>query len=230
MNISPALSAASRVKVTTSGHATRGVARGSDYGLAGLHRVGYGSTATWYLNLPANRTSVTITFRVHPDKLTENNESAVVRLTSIDTANAPYKLGNPASTEIVILDNLVGPNPDSSGVSGALPWSATLTAQDLSRDRGSNPMVVRKKKDADGGHVACAGDSGLDSNESCVHGFVYERVALLDENGDSVISGRTDFPSAGCRNDHDHGSQCSPPMRSRTTASSTAGRRTGSPA
>ena len=101
--------------------------------------------------------------------------------------------------------------PNSSRVIGFLPWSATLTAQDLSRDRGNNPMVVRKKKNASGEYIACTDGAGLEANETCTHGFVYEKVALLDENGDSIISGRTEFPSVGCRNDHDHGSQCFPP-------------------
>ena len=210
VKIEPALSTASRVKVTTSGNAIRGVARGSDYGLAGLHRVGYGSTATWYLHLPANRTSVNITLRARADRLTEGNENAVVTLTSIDTANAPYKLGNPSSTEAIILDSTIGPNPDTRQPAGALPWSATLTVQDVSHSRGNNPMVVRKQKDPAGQYISCTGNTdygegAYGTNERCLHGFVYERVAL------SEVSGNTSFPSLGCRNDHDHGSQCFPP-------------------
>ncbi len=210
VKITPALSTASRVKFTTSGTATRNV----DYTITGLTKVWSGpnhwSATTEYVDLPAGATSVTLKFQALPDKLTENNESAVLSLTSIDAANAPYKLGNPASTEVVVLDNLTGPNPDSAGVSGALPWTATLTVKDVSHERGSSPMVTRKKKDA-GQYIACTDNSGLEANESCVHGFVYEKVALLDEDSMSIISGTTSFPMVGCQNDHKNGRQCYPP-------------------
>ena len=159
VTISPALSTASRVKLTTSSHATRNV----DYTLTGLrkHTVpgAYGAkTHTEYVDLPAGATQVLLKFRAIRDKFAESNESAVLSLTSIDTANAPYKMGNPASTEVVMLDNTaVGIKQDHVGVSGALPWTATLKVNDVSHNRGNSPMVVRKQKDPGGRYIACSG-------------------------------------------------------------------------
>ncbi len=211
VTITPALSTASRVKFTTAGISTRNV----DYALGGLTKVWSGpnhwSATTEYVDLPAGATSVTLKFAAVPDRLTEGNENAVLSLTSIDAANAPYKIGNPASTEVVVLDNLTGPNPDSAGVSGALPWTATLTVKDVSHERGSSPMVVRKQKNSAGQYVSCTGNTGeygegiFAANERCQNGFVYERVAL------SEVTGTTSFPMVGCKNDHKNGRQCYPP-------------------
>ena len=204
VTISPALSTASQVKLTTSGHSTRNV----DYSLTGLtrHTVpgAHGTRShTEYVDLPAGATSVLLKFRVFRDNLVEDNESAVFQLTSIDAANAPYKMGNPASTEIVVLDDsTVGIKQDVFGVSGALPWTATLTVYDVSHQRGSNPMVTRKKKDPGGRYIPCTGNSGFSANESYVHGFVYERVAL------SEVTGTTSFTALGCRNGSTAGAQC----------------------
>ena len=206
VSITPALSEASRVKFTTSGPATRNV----DYTITGLtrHTVpgAYGTVShTEYVDLPAGATRVTLVVRLRADNLTETNETALFQLTSIDTANAPYKIGNPASTEIILLDNsAVGIRQDAFGVSGALPWEATLKVRDVSRSRGSNPMAVRKKKNGGGQHIACTGNSGLATNESCTHGFVYEKVAL------SSVTGRTSFTALGCRNGSEVGKQCLP--------------------
>ena len=204
VTVTPALSVASTVQFRISSSQTT---HRADYNLAGLRRVGTapGVTGTWYVDLPAGATSRSVYLWPVRDKLTEDNENVVFNLVSIDTANAPYKIGTPASTEVVLLDDARGPNPDSSGVFGALPWVATLTVQDVSRSRGSNPMATRKKKDTDGNYIACTDNNGLADNESCVHGFVYEKVLL------SSISGTTSFPSVGCRNDREHGDQCFPP-------------------
>ena len=216
VTISPALSEASRVKFTTSGHGTRNV----DYTVTGLHKVWSGpnhwSPTTEYVDLPAGATQVLLKVRARQDKFAEGNENAVLSLTSIDTANAPYKMGNPASTEIVMLDNTaVGIKQDHVGVSGALPWTATLKVKDVSLNRGSSPMVVRKQKSPAGQYIACSvntdyGEGIFGANERCLHGFVYERVALVDENGDSSISGTTSFPMLGCRNGSKNGGQCLP--------------------
>ena len=224
VTITPALSTASRVKIVFSGTATRNV----DYAVGGVHRVFSGpyswSSYTEYVDLPAGATRVNLPIGATQDRFTENNESAVLQIESIDPANAPYKIGNPQGTEVVILDNSVGPNPDTSGVSGGLSWTATLTVKNVSHDleRSSNPMVVRKKKDA-GQYIACTDNSGLEANESCTHGFVYERVAL------SEVTGTTSFRWWAAGTTSKTVNSAIPPMRSRTTGSSTAGWHTGSP-
>ena len=205
VTITPALSEASRVKLTASGSGTRSV----DYTVVGLRRHtvpgAYGTVShTEYVDLPAGATSVSIKLRAIPDKIVEHEEPILFELTSIDPANAPYKMGDPAGTEIVILDDSPVGIKHVFGVSGALPWTATLKVNDVSRSRGSNPMAVRKKKDAGGRYIACTGDSGLAANESCTHGFVYEKVAL------SSIAGTTSFTSVGCRNGSKAGAQCLP--------------------
>ncbi|WP_419853830.1 Calx-beta domain-containing protein [Candidatus Poriferisodalis sp.] len=210
VTISPALTTASRVKFTTSGPAIRNV----DYTVTGLRRHtvpgAYGAvTHTEYVDLPAGATQVLLQVRVIPDDIVEENEDIFFTLTSIDTTNAPYKIGAPASTNVVMLDNLnAGIKQDHLAVSGALPWTATLTVRDVSHERGSDPMVVRKQKGPAGQYIPCGatsewGAGAFGANERCQNNFVYERVAL------SEVTGTTSFPMVGCQNGKS-GGQCLP--------------------
>ena len=183
VNIAPPLSAASRVAIGFGGQASP-----ADYTVSGL--------ASGVLALPQGAASASFTVDAVADRTTEGAPEALI-LTLTAIADPPYVLGDPDETELVIIDDSLTP-----GVS-LLPWSATLTAADVSVRRGSNPMAVRKKKDGSGGYVPCSGPAGLASNETCTGGVVYERVPL------SAIAGKTSFTALGCKSEL-QGSRCIP--------------------